>query len=57
MKSQSSRRIKYLLFAAVFAASIGFGAAQADNKYAEGCAPKSGCQFGGTRLACCMDDS
>lgn len=57
MKSQSSRRIKYLLLAALFAAGIGFGAAQADNKYAEGCAPKSGCQFGGTRLACCMDDS
>jgi len=57
MKTFRSTRLKYLAFAALFAASVGFGAAQADNKYAEGCAPKAGCQFGGNRFACCMDDS
>ncbi|MGO1069860.1 hypothetical protein [Lysobacter sp. CA199] len=56
MKSQSHRRIKQLLFLALFAAGLGFGAAQADRQYAEGCAPKAGCQFGGSRLACCVDD-
>jgi len=57
MKTFRSQRFKALALVALFAAGIGFGAAQADTKYAEGCAPKSGCQFGGTRFACCQDDS
>lgn len=57
MKAMHSKRLRVWVIAALFAASFGFGAAQADNKYAEGCAPKSGCPYGGTRLACCVDDS
>ncbi|MGH8080527.1 MAG: hypothetical protein ACREP7_08130 [Lysobacter sp.] len=54
MKSQSRLRIKYLLFAALFAAGLGFGAAQADSPFAPGCAAKPGCLFGGQRVGCCL---
>lgn len=57
MKAMHGKRLRVLAITALFAVSFGFGAAQADGKYAEGCAPKSGCQFGGTRFACCVDDS
>jgi hypothetical protein len=56
MKALRGKRLHALAFAALFAASLGFSAAQADNRYAEGCAPLAGCQFAGTRFACCQDD-
>ena len=56
MKALRGKHLHALAFAALFAASLGFSAAQADSRYAEGCAPKAGCQFAGTRFACCEDD-
>lgn len=56
MKTPHTKRLRALILAALFAASLGFSAAQADSPYAEGCAPKAGCLFGGNRLACCVDD-
>ncbi|ALN55505.1 hypothetical protein GLE_0146 [Lysobacter enzymogenes] len=57
MSHLRTRRARALLLAVLFATGIGFGAVHADTKYAEGCALKSGCQFGGTRFGCCVDDS
>nr|WP_175429081.1 hypothetical protein [Lysobacter enzymogenes] len=57
MSHLRTRRARALLLAVLFATGIGFGAVHANTKYAEGCALKSGCQFGGTRFGCCVDDS
>ncbi|WP_186442482.1 hypothetical protein [Lysobacter antibioticus] len=57
MTAVRNSRLKRMLLAALFAASIGFGAAQADGPYAEGCSPRAGCLFGGDRHGCCVDDS
>ena len=56
MKSQSNRHIKHLLFLALFAAGLGFGAAQADSPYREGCPAKVGCDYGGQRIGCCLPE-
>ncbi|UJB19385.1 MULTISPECIES: hypothetical protein [Lysobacter] len=56
MKAVRGKRLHAPAFAALFAASLGFSAAQADSRYAEGCAPKAGCQFAAPRFACCEDD-
>lgn len=54
MKVFSKKRIHATLFLAVFAASLGFGVAQADSPFAAGCAAKPGCHFGGQRVGCCL---
>ncbi|MGJ7904733.1 hypothetical protein [Lysobacter sp. 1R34A] len=54
MKVFRSKRIKLLMLASLFAAGIGFGVAQADSPYREGCPPKVGCKYGGQRIGCCL---
>lgn len=53
MKTLRAKRIKLLLLAGLFGAGLGFGVAHADRPHAEGCFPKSGCDFGGHELGCC----
>lgn len=56
MKLFRTKRLKAAALAALFAVAAGFGAAQADSPYAEGCSAKPGCTFGGERFGgCCVD--